>query len=292
MRTGQVKIWVMASVLLIMTMQSCHTVQETSLEASIRSMLADEETYLPRKMEEDSALLYQAVRALDRYSRGERLYYPDSLVRDALTSFAFAYDWDANHASFRVENSMKILSAFLNKAAYYARDINYLSTFASADHQIGILEYHAVTSHHFCLYVIYREHSYFRVRIFSELESPASTLFNESCDITDIRKIGPDNACMYLLSSEYPFRFSHLLCWYDDSGNAQFFVPGNYHIVHDSWLRPAMSHWADGDCEIIFNPDKICWNICRMVNGTYVQIEGTSTLYLDLDGKKSSYRIE
>ncbi|MGN0202564.1 MAG: hypothetical protein ACI399_06660, partial [Candidatus Cryptobacteroides sp.] len=250
MKTGAVKLLTVAAFLLIITMQSCYPVPE-SLEASIRAMLDGEDTFLPRKMEEDSTSLYQAARALDEYSRGERRFYPDGLVRDAFSSFAFAYDWDENHAAIDVENSMSILSAFLNYAAYYARDINYLSTFASADHQIGILEYVAATSHHFCLYVIYREHGHFRVRIFTEQESPASTLFEGSCDITNIRKIGPDNARMYLLSSELPYRFSHLCCWYDNSGKAQFFVPGNYHIVQESWLRPALPYLADGECIIL-----------------------------------------
>ena len=104
-----------------------------------------------------------------------------------------------------------------------------------------------------------------------------------------MRKIGPADARMYLFSNEYPYAFSHCLCWYDEYGCANFFVPENFSECEREWITDDLRY---DELEVIYNPERVCWNLCKRVGNTYQPVDGSKTLYLIVDGMSSRYYVE
>ena len=262
-----------------------------SLEEYIAQMLEEGVGYLPFKVQYDYLHEFNAaVRALDSYARGERKYFPDKLFKEAFACFAFAKDWDDNHACCNYWQTLAVLGSFMEFAAYHAPDINYLTDFVSADHNVGVFEYKGATDRLFHLYVTYKEHGVFRIKTLNTDDWGSEYGYDGPNRLTHVRKIGPDTARMYLFSHEDSYWFSHCLCWYDRNGDAHFFVPENFSDCVSDWLTEDIREMDD--VEVVFNPAKVCWNLCMQVGSVYQPLEGSKTLYLDLDGRESRYRVE
>lgn len=263
-----------------------------SLEDQLESLRKVGEVVFPNKVQDDTLRLYQAVRALDAYAHGERRYYPDKLFRDAFEFMAFATDWDANHGSEAVAGHMCALACLMEFAAYHAPDINYLTDFVSADHNVGVFEYQGATIRNFNLFVTYKEHGVFRIKTLNTDDWGSDCGYEGPNWLTHVRKIGADDARMYLFSHEYVYSFAHCLCWYDEYGDAHFFVPDNLNECISEWLTDDIRSMSDDEVHIVYNPKNVCWNVCTKVGSSYQPVKDSKTLYLELDGLNSRYRLE
>ena len=235
-----------------------------------------------------AGVLYSTV---DSYARGERKYFPDKLFKEAFACFAFAKDWDDNHASGNYWQTLNVLGSFMEFAAYHAPDINFLTDFVSADHNVGVFEYKGATDRLFNLFVTYKEHGVFRIKTLNTDDWGSECGYGGPNRLTHVRKIGPDAARMYLFSYEHPYRFSQCLCWYDENGDAHFFVPDNFAECVREWITEEI-YAMDDEVEVIFNPRKVCWNLCVKAGASYQPVNGSKTLYLDQNGLDSRYRLE
>lgn len=263
-----------------------------SLEEHIAQMLKEGIGYLPSKVQYDDLDEFNsAVKALDMYAKGERKYFPDKLFKVAFGGFAFAKDWDDNHAAGNYWQTLAVLGSMMEFAAYHATDINFLTDFVSADHNVGVFDYMGATDRLFHLYVTYKEHGVFRIKTLNTDDWGSEYGYDGPNRLTHVRKIGPDDARMYLFSHERPYWFSHCLCWYDGNGNAHFFVPDNFSDCVREWITEDIRAMED-KVEVVFNPKEVCWNLCVKVGTSYQPIKGSKTLYLDQNGLESRYRVE
>ena len=262
-----------------------------SLEEHMNRLLDDGTIAFPNKVQDDTERVLSAVRALDAYARGERKYYPDKQFRDAFEFFAFANDWDDNHGTDLSKENMTALACLMEFGAYHAPDINFLTDFVSADHNVGVFEYPSATIHNFNLYVTYKEHGVFRVKTLNTDMWGSPYGYEGYNSLTHVRKIGPDSANMYLFSNEDPYGFYHCLCWYNVNGDANFFIPENFSDCVREWLTEEVC-WSSDNLEVIYNPERICWNVCKKVGNTYQPVDGSKTFYLILDGMSSRYYVE
>lgn len=263
-----------------------------SLEQHMRKLMNDHTVALPYKVQDDSVRFYSELRALDSYARGERKFYPDKEFRDAFESLAFANDWEDNHGGGEDSERMCALACLMEFGAYHAQDINFLTDFVSADHNVGVFEYPAATDRCFNLYVTFKEHGVFRVRTLNTDYWGSPCGYEGPNHLTHVRKIGDEDARMYLFSNEYTYWFSQCLCWYDDDGDAHFFVPESLDECVREWITEEVRSMDERDLTIVYNPGNVCWNICTKVGNVYQPLEGTRTLYLELDGLDSRYRVE
>ena len=260
-----------------------------SLEEHMNRLLEDGTIAFPNKVQDDTERVLSAVRALDAYARGESKYYPDKQFRDAFEFFAFANDWDDNHGNEYSKENMCALACLMEFAAYHAPDINFLTDFVSADHNVGVFRYPRATLRNFNLYVTYKEQGVFRIKTLNTDEWGSEYGYDGPNELTHVRKIGPDDAKMYLFSNEYAYSFSHCLCWYDGHGDANFFVPENFSECVREWLTDDL---RNDKFEVIYNPKRVCWNVCKRVGNTYQPVDGSKTLYLIVDGMSSRYYVE
>lgn len=264
-----------------------------SLEVHIDQMQKEGIGYLPNKVQSDYLDVFNsAVKALDNYARGERRFFPDKLFKDAFDAYAFASDWDDNHASGQYWERMAILASFMEYAAYYAPDINYLTNFVSSDHNVGVFQYSGATLWNFNLYVTFKEHGVFRIKTLNTDGWGSDCGYDGPNSLTHVRKIGPDEARMYLFSHEYVYSFAQCLCWYDESGEAHFFVPENLNECICEWFTDDIRSMDDNEVHIVYNPKNVCWNVCTKVGSIYHPVKDSKTLCLKLDGLNSHYYLE
>lgn len=259
--------------------------------------LEDGTAQLPDKVLDDTSRVFPAIRELDRYVRGERKFYPAEQVRKAIDFWGFAIDWAYNHGAFEDGDSrcLNTYLRFLNYAASNATDINFITDQVSADHNAGVITYSRATSYNFSIFAVYRSvYGNFGVKLlYSDISGEQIDGYDAPYDITHVRKIGPDDAGMYLYSNETPYYFMHCLCWYGPDGEEHFFMPKNRNVIHEQWITEDIrSRESFDDFKVVYNPKKVCWNICTSVNKTWQPVSGSKTLYLDLDGLASSYRVE
>lgn len=260
-----------------------------SLEEHMKRLLDEGTIVFPNKVNDEPERVFAAVRALDAYSRGERKYFPDKQFRDAFEFFAFANDWDDNHGNEFSKENMCGLACLMEFAAYHAPDINFLTDFVSEDHNVGVFRYPGATLRNFNLYVTYKENGVFRVKTLNTDTWGSPCGYEGYNELSHVRKIGPADARMYLFSNEYPYAFSHCLCWYDEYGRANFFVPENFSECEREWITDDLRY---DELEVIYNPERVCWNLCKRVGNTYQPVDGSKTLYLIVDGMSSRYYVE
>lgn len=229
--------------------------------------------------QDDSLMVWQAVRELDRYVHHKRAYYPAELLREALEKMAFEHGYIYSHGGDEMEGAIKgevFLFRLLEQAALHCPQIDFITDFRTADNRAGILYYPEWSGiNPLYSFLIYKSENGFRVQLIGE---KADTKITKIFHLTD--KVG---RAYYLCSNDALYvEFCQYLYGWDGHSMKLLCNTGN---------RPS-SKLKDDSAAIIFNPSKCQWDYCVKKGDIYQKVDGSTTLRLILDGKNSKFVIE
>ena len=213
---------------------------------------------------------HKAVRQLQRYADGEIRQYPAEELMGLLRRFYGKYtmrytDWSCIDGG----RHMLICFRLLQQMVWYIPDIKLIAKVVSPDGRVAIMDVGC--------------YGCFNPIFFCNDDGEWLVYIKEDFKPTKIYPIEHNGKQYYLLSHHgEPTDY-----------NDDYFNAGVFYISGD---RAYVSHIFDGEMYIkwvssayrfhnsryIFNPRKLCWNICEKRGEYYYSIEGTKTLYLRL----------
>ncbi len=228
----------------------------------------------------DREKVMHTVGLLQKYQTGERKYYPAEEVQTALELMRNELGYINSHRGEELTaEDNGFFFRFLEQAARLCPDIHLLADIASTDHQVGIINFQEWSYNPLYSFLLYKNEK-------------------GGCNIIAIDTVGSikidkvftlqkDHQTYYLLSNNFHLLEFSQFIFMIENGTASLFQGKQY--------MEALKEWCTNhpeDYTIIFNPQKICWNFCRKAGEYYQQIEGTKTLYLELNKGESYFHVK
>lgn len=254
----------------------------------------------------DSAKIWDDIKALNDYANGHRKYYPIDEVRHTLDQLFFQVGYDYSHAveSDDIKNGISALEIFvfrfLEQAVRLSPQVDFVTDFHSADGEAGIIYYHEWSVNPLYSFLIYKTPEGLRVKTVGNIGTT---------QITKLFHLNDNEGRSYLLcsnngkleySSEYydendqsheyheewnePYAFCQYLYLFDSEGNLN--EVASTRIGYEGKNNPELDINYDA---IVFNPQKLIWEFCIKDGDVFKKIEGTPALRLTLNGKNSSF---
>ena len=229
-------------------------------------------------------IVERAVHELRRYQTGERHYYPEMEVKEALDCMAFELGYEYSHAVLDLYGCLFYWYNFATQAALLCPNVEFVSHLHSADHQIGLLSYHEWSPSPLMSFLVSQKEGYCTIQLVDN-----DVNLKKIFQIRDNR--GND---YYLLSSEYQYNK------YDNSFDAYLFRKEDDQLLlvtktHESFLYYVLGNeydYVDEGAEIRFNPNRCQWDLCIKKGEYWHKIEGTKSLYLHIDEKEPYFEIQ
>lgn len=211
----------------------------------------------------------ECIYQLEAYRRGERRYYPDSLVRYCIKWMQI--EWMVAYRDYETANDRCFFEWFMMCAAYYSPDITWFVEGQTPDHNAGFCNFgNAYRAFPCCSYVFLKRDKGFEVECIGEgIEVESIFLLTDE-----------QNRTYYLCSQNMPILFGQWLYWRNEQGE---------------YLRVAEYTDTPDECEendmFYFSPDKLLWKYSRIdKDGDLVALRDEPALRLFLNGANS--RIE
>lgn len=239
--------------------------------------------HMPDEPEDELGLVRCAVHELRRYQTGERQYYPEKEIKEALDCMAFELGYIYSHGGDYWYISLYYWFNFATQAALLSPNLEFISHTHSPDHQIGLLSYHEWSYWPLMSFIIKQEDNYCTIQLI-DLEINLKKVFQiksekgqeyfllvSQYDNPDVRS----KMDVYLFERTRDKDVKLVTQFHDDSFLWNMF---NYHEITD-------------DFKITFNPQKNEWDICKKKGEYWHKIEGTKSLYLHLDEKEPYFEI-
>ncbi len=230
---------------------------------------------------DDSLKVWQAVRLLDDYVAGRRVYYPADEVRHALDELAFELGYRYDHGVDE-EHLELFFFRLLEQAVRLSPKLELVTDFHSSDGTAGILNYHEWAHNPMYSFLVYPTDKGLRVRMIGEV---LNTRIEKLFHLTD--SMGRE---YYLCSNNGSLDYQEDFIWL-------FFRQYLYMRDGDD-LREVASYTGldsfvpeDFDGTVVFNPRLLRWDCCRQSGDVFVRIDGTSSLRLHLDGNRSRFIV-
>lgn len=229
--------------------------------------------------QDDSLMVWQAVRELDRFVHQQRAYYPAELLREALKKMAFEQGYLYSHGGDEQKGAIRgevFLFRLLEQAALNCPQIDFITDFHTADNRAGILYYPEWSGmHSLYSFLIYQSEHGYRVLL---IDGKGFAKITKIFHLTDA-----EGRTYYLCShNEHAIEF----CQYLYGWNGV-----RMKLLCSTRKRPS-SELVEDKTAIIFNPSKCQWDYCVKEGNTYQKIENSTSLRLILDGENSKFVIE
>lgn len=224
----------------------------------------------------DGEEINKAIVELEKYAKGNRKYYPEEDVRTAISIMSDCESDGYSHGTEEVVNECSVfMYRFMEQAARLCPNIEFLADFCSQDKEMGIINQHAWSQNPLLSMLIY------------------NTNTDEGCRIK-------------MVGEPEEVRIDKVFCLSDDKGN-KYYLCSNNNIYFAQFLFQMkdddvelLCHTTEmpkcetyhNNSEIIFNPKKLCWEHCVKKGKYYHKIDGTPSLRLEIDGKKSRFIVE
>jgi len=226
--------------------------------------------------DEESAI-WRSVDALASYAVGEMKYFPVKELRKTLEALAFEQGYMESHAVSKEGDGINggeiFLFRLMEQAARYCPQIDYLSDFHTPDCQAGVIYYPGWSANN-PLYSIlmYKSGESFKLRMIGE---------KGDAKIEKIFHLKDERGRDYFLCSnnESSVYFRQFVYW--RTGGELKLVCQTCKFLDDEE--------TPNNAEIVFNPQKLCWNYCSHDGGYYHKIKGTGTMFLRLDGMQTVF---
>ena len=245
------------------------------------------------RLNEYTPIIEQAITELDRFSLGERKYYPVKETKEALQVLAHdqGYFWNHGWEPYDSEDLYPSEAYFFRlyeQAVRLSPRIDLLAHFCSSDGRIGIINYSEWNPDPLYSMMIYRRGESLFLRMIGK---KGEVNITDTYPLTDTK-----GRSYYLLSNNLRTREiaeEDKLCYLPTTNLFRQFlyedVDGEM-VLRCSMEQMPFDEPADGQ-KIVFNQKNLCWNICERNGKYYHQIEGTPTLHLTLDGANSKFTL-
>lgn len=205
---------------------------------------------------------------LEAYRRGERRYYPDSLVHSCI--FGLVEDWAVIYREFEPRNDRCFIEWFLMCTAYYSPDITWFVEGQTTDHCAGFLNIGNPYTHTpCCSYIILKRDKGYEIK-----------LIDDDILVWSIYQLSDEsNRTYYLCSYNIPVFFGQWLYWKNEQGE--------YIKVAENTDAPDE---CDGNDLFYFDPKKHIWKYSKIdKNGDLKALREKPAFRLVLDGDKSRF---
>lgn len=220
--------------------------------------------------EENTPTVVQCIRQIEKYRKGERKYYPDSLVIKSLADFGLSA---ANICNHRPGVDLTYAEWFMMLVAYYSPDITYLVDMQSPDHLVGVLNFgKEYNSNPWWSYIFVKREKGYEVRLIG----------------------GDDNLITKLYQLEDINHKKYYLCSNHDS--EYLFMPYLYFFDKNKKLIEKIPEcdikFPDVDYdEIYFSPEHLEWILCKQnrTSGKLIPAAEKPLMKLELKGEKSRF---
>lgn len=231
----------------------------------------------------EKTIVENCIAQLQRYKNGERKYYPAEDIYRSLEIMRLELGYIYNHCGdadgdFEIRDYVFFIR-FLEQAALLCPQLELLTNIMSADRKIGVINFQEWSPNPLFSFVLNEnpQGGFFLTRI------------NDigSVKIEKIFTLDNEGKKYYLLSNNNNLQqFSQYICIIEN--HKTFLFNGkNFTEAFNKWTASLPENYT-----IVFNPQKVCWNLCKFKNNVFQPIEKTQTLYLKLDGEKSYYYVE
>ncbi len=210
----------------------------------------------------------ECIDQLEAYRRGERLYFPDSLVQSCI--FGLVADWAVIYREFEPKNDRCFIEWLLMCAAYYSPDITWYVEGQTPDHNAGFLTIgNPYTCTPYCSYIILKQDKGYEVKCIGD-----DVLVMELFQLSDNQ-----DRTYYLCSYNIPSLFGQWLYWENDRG--EYLKVAEYTDTPDE---------CEGNDIFRFDPEQLWWQYAYINDDAdLVPLREEPALRLSLDGANSRF---
>lgn len=231
----------------------------------------------------DSLSVWQAIRHLDDYANGRRAYYPTEEIQNALYLIAYELDYVLGHnipEEVDTAPSFVFFYRFLEQAVRLSPEVDYVTSEHCADGTAGIINLGGGFSCYSRFsFLVYPTDKGLRVTMVGEI---GNTTIAKLFHLTD--DAGRE---YYLCSNNWGFHFCQYLFMRDGDKLKEVASIKNFPD-----LFPDNFEGEKDIEEVIFNPNKLRWDCCWQNGDIWIRVEGTKSLFLELDGINSRFKVE
>lgn len=272
--------------------------------------------HMPDPPEDELGIVHRAVHELSKFQTGDRSYYPEKEVMEALDCMGFGLGDIWSHGGDIWYISMYYWYCFATQAALLSPKLDFVSHMHSPDNQIGLLSYHEWSPCPMMTFMVRQRDNYCTIQLVDE-EVNLKKIFQ--IEDREGRKyyllasggdnIQFDSLCAYLYEKSHdsisfiakgtlPYA-TIFACFYkdviietDEKGNIlSTEVFSNFAITEAKKHKLNISSFIDS-LQIIYNPKQYRWDLCIRNGGEYWhKIDSTKSLYLHLDEEKPYFEV-
>lgn len=222
---------------------------------------------------------------LQKYKDGKRKFYPADEINEVLTSMQGIIIGRHLHSGDDFTNDHTAFYALLDIAINLCPDINLLAQHCSSDHTVGVIDfpdnYMGIFYHTVMCKVGEKKFKAHTLALPDEIED---------YHYDKIRKISEkDGAKTYIISDENYFDVYILTI--SRNGEISSCKPANHDKALTEWFRSKKEDY-NNDTKILFNPKKVCWELCYWSGNVFKRVEGTKALYLEFKNGKPVYTVK
>lgn len=214
--------------------------------------------------------LMDCVHEIDRYRKGEREFFPDSLVANWISCLGHDCAQIANHA---INIDLTFAEWFMMCAAYYTPDITCLVDTQTPDHAAGYINFgETYNGAPWWAYMIMKREKGFEVIRVAEGQKKLSGVYQ--LEDENKRKY-------YLFSQNSTMDFQQILYMVDGKSNVKVAETNEFPLEE--------TEFAD----VYFDKNKLLWQKCTQDENTGIMhpVEHSRMLKLELNGKASSFTV-
>lgn len=240
------------------------------LKAFFNELALEHETLTGPDEPEEKQLIDNCLIQIERYRTGERKYYPDSLIQEALRYLGHsAADIYSHRPGVDLTYSEWLIMLF----AYYCPDISYLVDMQSPDHLVGVRNFGNEYNYNpWWAYLLLKREKGYEVRLIG----------SDFVKIDKLFQFEDENHQKYYLCSNYTsiLFFKNYLYWKKDSNSV--ILVASCDEVNDENLEYD---------ELYFNPKTQTMSFCNKdtKSGKLIPITDKPAMTITLDGTNSKF---
>lgn len=226
----------------------------------------------------DSIKIWQTIRLLDEYADGNRKYYPSDEVRQSLDALALDLGYWFNHGDVEDTNFAEVFFfRFLEQVVRLSPQVDFVSDFHCNDGSAGILNFHEWSPNPLYSFLVYPSNGGLRVRMVGDVgDTKIMKLFHLSDDAGRDYYLCSNNGDLEEGDGIYRVAFRQFLFLRDGDNLSEVASYSNSDFIPDGF-----------DGKVVFNPQSLRWDCCKMDGDKYVPVANSKSLHLNLDGKNS-----
>lgn len=213
----------------------------------------------------------ECVAAVDAYRKGERRFYPDTLVRECISSMGFNIAAVNNHGTDLTD--LALAEWVMMCAAYYSPDITCLVETQTPDHHAGYYNFGEA----------YNPGPWWAYLLVKRAKGYEVVGLGDFVKVRSIFQLADDRGRTYYLCANNldAVEFGQWLFWAKDADN----------YVRVAELHDAPQRGGDADSErYYFDKTKLIWKFAEEdASGRLVATDEAPALRLTLDGENSKF---